>query len=73
MFRWRDFLEDWEVLFCGAVLSVDIRTVSYSLALVPSEAAYQEAIAPYSKMMVYRHKQEFDNLTLEPQALRASL
>jgi len=73
VFRWRDFLEGWEVLFSGTVLSVDIRTVSYSLALVPSEAAYQEAIAPYSKLMAYWHKQELDNPTLEPQALGVSL
>jgi hypothetical protein len=72
VFRWRDFLEGWEVLFSGAVLSVEIRTVSYSLSLVPSEAAYQEAIAPYSQLMAYWHKQELDNPTFEPQALRAS-
>jgi hypothetical protein len=72
VFRWREFLEGWEVLFSGAVLSMDIRTVSYSLALVPSEAAYEEAIAPYSQLMAYWHKQELDNPTFEPQALRAS-
>jgi hypothetical protein len=72
VFRWHEFLEGWEVLFSGAVLSVDIRTVSYSLALVPSEAAYQEAIAPYSQLMADRHPQELDTPTLEPQAWRAS-
>jgi hypothetical protein len=46
--------------------------VSYSLALVPSEAAYEEAIAPYSQLMAYWHKQELNHPTLEPQALRAS-
>jgi len=72
VFTWRDFLEGWEMLFRGAVLSVDIRTVSYSLALVRSEAAYQEAMAPYSKLMAYRHKQEVHNPALAAHALRAS-
>ena len=72
VFRWRDFLEGWEVLFSGAVLSVDIRTVSYNLALVPWEAAYQEAIAPYCKLKADRPPQELNTPTLEPQALRAS-
>jgi hypothetical protein len=73
VFRWREFLEGWEVLFSGAVLSMDIRTASYSLALVPSEAAYEEAIAPYSQLLAYWHKQELTHPTLEPQALGAAL
>jgi hypothetical protein len=72
VFRWREFLEGWEMLFSGAEVSVDIHTVSYSLALVPSEAAYEEALAPYRKLLAYWHKQELDTPTLEPQAWRAS-
>jgi hypothetical protein len=72
VFTCHDFLEGWEMLFSGAVLSVDIHTVRCSLALVPLEAAYQEAIAPYSKLMAYQRKLEFDNPALEPQELRAS-
>lgn len=73
VFRWREFLEGWQVLFSGAELRVDIRTVSYNLALVPWEAAYQEAIAPYSQLMADRHPQELTHPTFEPQALGASL
>jgi hypothetical protein len=72
VFRWREFLEGWEMLFSRAVLSIDVRTASYNLALVPSEAAYEEAIAPYRKLLAYCHKQELDTPTLEPQAWRAS-
>jgi hypothetical protein len=65
--RWRDILEGWQGLYGDAVLSVHMRTGRYSLALLPSEAAYEAAMPSYAKWMALLDKEEF--LVCEPQAV----
>lgn len=65
---WRDLLEGWEELFGNAVLSVHIRTGNYSLAFLPSEAAYEAAMPPYAQFMASRHKEEGPPWDVVPEA-----
>jgi len=57
----------WQGLYSDAVLSVHMRTGRYSMALLPSEAAYEAAMPPYAKSMALLDKEEVP--ACEPQAV----
>jgi len=59
-FTWQEFLGGWEALFQDAVCTVRVRTGTYTLALVPSEQAYQENLRYYAQLSRYFCKQEED-------------
>ena len=59
-FTWQDFLDGWEALFHDAVFTVQIRTVTYTLALVSSAQVYQEELRYAAQLNHYFCKQEED-------------
>jgi hypothetical protein len=59
-FTWQDFLDGWEALFQDAVFTVQIRTGTYTLAIVSSEQAYQDELRYYAQLRHYFLKQEED-------------
>lgn len=54
---WGDFLEGWQGLFSEVVLRIRMCTGRYSLALLPSAAAYEEAVPPYARLMAAGHQE----------------
>jgi len=59
-FTWQDFLEGWEALFHDAVFAVQIRTVTYTLALMSSAQVDQEDRRYAAQLHHYFWKQEED-------------
>jgi hypothetical protein len=60
-FTWQEFLEGWEALFHDAVFAVQIRTVTYTLALVSSAQIEQEEHRYASQLHHYFWTQEEDD------------
>jgi hypothetical protein len=60
-FTWQEFLEGWEALFRDAVFTVQICTVTYTLALVSSAQAYQEEGRYTAQLHEYFWTQEEDS------------
>ena len=57
-FTWQDFLDGWTALLQDAVFTVQIRTATYTLAVVSSEQAYQDELRYYAQLSQYFLKQE---------------
>jgi hypothetical protein len=57
-FTWQDFLDGWKALFQDAVFTVQIRTGTYTLAVVSSGQAYQDELCYYAQLSHYFLKQE---------------
>jgi hypothetical protein len=57
-FTWQEFLDGWDALFQDAVFTVQIRTGTYSLALVSSAQAYRDELRYYAQLRRYSLKQE---------------
>jgi hypothetical protein len=61
-FTWQDFLDGWQALLRDAVFTVQIRTGTYTLAVVSSAQAYQDALRYYAQLSHYFLKQEHEAL-----------
>jgi hypothetical protein len=59
-FTWQEFLEGWEALFDDAVFAVQIRTVTYTLALVSAAQMEQEERRYATQLTHYFWAQEED-------------
>jgi hypothetical protein len=57
-FTWQDFLDGWMALLQDAVFTVQVRTGTYTLAVVSSEQAYQNELRYYAQLSQYFLKQE---------------
>jgi hypothetical protein len=68
---WCDFLDAWERSLRDTVVTTQICTAIYTLTLVPSEMAYEDALRSYAQLLAYRHKPEDCPPTLPPALVSA--